>query len=158
VKQDLGLRPDGSFGLVRTLTQRAYSTVAGADLSLDFGGFRLRTEALARWLVFQEGLRGRVFGVPASDTFSIGGYVLAAYRFEGSWFEPFAVFEMVRVPLRVLEGVALPGGGLNLHFTPAASLRFQYSYVHTIDFEDELAGGRKGLYLHSVASRLVLAF
>lgn len=157
VMQDLGVRPDGSFGLVRTMTERAYTTVAGADFSLDLGGFRLRTEALARWLVFQEGLRRLVFGVPAADTFSVGGYVLGAYRFEGSWLEPFAVFEIVRIPLRVLEGVVLPGAGLNLHFTPAASLRFQYSYVRTVEFEGA-PGGREALSLHSVASRLVLAF
>jgi hypothetical protein len=157
VVQDLGVRPDGSFGLVRTLSERAYSTVVGADFSLDVGGFRLRTEVLARWLLFQDGARRQVFGVPAADTLALGGYVLAGYRFADPGLEPFVVFEVLRIPLRILEGAVLPGAGLNLHFTPAASLRFQYSYVRTVDFGDAVTT-RRDLHLHSVASRLVLAF
>jgi hypothetical protein len=142
---------------VRNLIERAHNTVAGADFSLDVGGFRLRTEVLARWLLFQDGRRRSVFGVPAADTLALGGYVLAGYRFTDPGIEPFLVFEVLRIPLRILEGAVLPGAGLNLHFTPAASLRFQYSYVRTVDFGDA-ATTRRDLYLHSVASRLVLAF
>jgi hypothetical protein len=158
VSQGAGIRPDGSFGLVREITSQSTNTAVGVDFSLDHGGFRLRTEAIARWQVFETGRRPVAFGATTADNVSVGGYVLGAYRFHEPDIEPFAVMEFIRLPLRILEAAALPGVGLNLHFSPAASLRFQYTYIQAIDLQDYPGPGVDGLDLHSIASRLVLAF
>lgn len=158
VSQDIGVRPDGTLGLIRSVSWRVHSTVAGVDFGIDSGGFRFRTEALVRWRVFDEGLRRDSFGAPEADTISAGAYALVAYRFRDPGIEPFASFELLRIPLRILEAVVSPTVGVNLHFTPSTSLRFQYAMLQAIDLEDTPNSDSEDLYLHSVASRLVVAF
>jgi hypothetical protein len=46
--------------------------------------------------------------------------------------------------------------GLNIYLTEATQLRFQYSYTRTIYLDSE--EDTSNIYLHSLASRLVVAF
>ena len=60
--------------------------MVGADVSVDAGPLRLRTEGLARRIDYEPGKRG---GSP--DSWYTNGYVLAAYQLPWAGIEPYVV-------------------------------------------------------------------
>lgn len=135
---------------------------AAADLSLDVGGFRLRAELFLSRVQYFGGLRPSVsFGRPDGlrpDAYTWDAYLVSAYRFRNSAFEPFLYFEVLTRPSDYGNVGMAPGLGLNIHFAPAVQLKTQLTGI----FFDEFGGATRGeLTRHTifnVQSRLVVAY
>ena len=92
----------------------------GADVSVDAGPLRLRTEGLVRRVDYEPGKRG---GSP--DSWYSNGYVLAAYQLPWAGIEPFAYFEAIHFASSLGDTVLLPSAGVNVHFNPNVQLKTQ---------------------------------
>jgi hypothetical protein len=104
----------------------------GADLSLDVGPFRLRSELSRGQYVFEEGKRPPdLWGPPgtkAANNVQFDWYLLAAYRLPWLNLEPYLYYERFQWRTSLGDGYMAFSGGLNVYFTPVAQLRLQYIY------------------------------
>jgi hypothetical protein len=152
----ISLGADGYPVVTRKPTYRYEEQAIGADLSLDYGGFRLRTEVVQRVLNYEKGLHFpstlRPGGVLPSFTGKFA-YVIAAYRF-ARHFEPFIYMEYGDGGLRnyTVDSGTVASVGLNIYFTPYTQLKSQYMET---DFSNFSGDHHK---LGFFTSRLVLAF
>jgi hypothetical protein len=141
-----------------TIAYRDYAL--SGDLSIDIDRLRLRTEGVVRWQLYEDGKRPSsplTPGTTSADTMYVGAYVMAAYQLPWHGLEPVAVAEIVRVATFVGEYSMRFGGGLNVYLSEVATLRTSYVYAFFFDGEDsdrDLSRSK----VHSVASRLILAF
>ncbi len=114
----------------------AYDEIGvAADLSLDVGRLRLRSEVGYRSIRYEDGKRDLWYGVPGSlqpDHYELEGYVLAAYQLPWLGLEPYVFFEGSRMPGPFGEGVALMSGGMNIHFSHVAQLKLQAAQVRFV--------------------------
>ncbi len=127
---------------------------AGADLSVDHGGFRLRLEGVTRLVQYDEG-RHQALSFPGTRAPSRRegfAYGILAYRF--SKIEPYAYVETGDSGARA-SFVADQGhgysAGLNIHLSPATQLKTQVLQAHIIN-----AAGTVDLTF--LSTRLVMAF
>lgn len=149
--------PEGIRVVQRFPVEYAEQGIA-ADISIDVGDFRLRTEVQARRVLFDEGKRPpRTLG-PAADRNEVGAYVLGAYRLPWAGLEPFVFMDFLKWPSVLGEGGLLPSAGLNVHFSPAVVLKTQYTYLKLVDFEQEPRAPFEDSHLHLLLSRLAIAF
>jgi hypothetical protein len=134
----------------------AYSEwTVGADLAVDWGGFRLRSEGVLRRVQFDDGKHRPILTIPGAtepNRFEYYAYVLAAYRWH--WLEPYLFTEVGDMGTNA-EVVPMKGWtrsvGVNLHLTAAAQLKLQYAEM--------LFENVSGMHnTHFFVSRLVLAF
>lgn len=152
----IGLGADGYPVVTRTPLYRFEEQSIGADLSLDYGGFRFRTEAVHRVLNNEKGLHIpstlRPGGVLPNFTGKFA-YVIAAYRF-ARYFEPFVYLEYGDGGLRnnTVDSGTVASLGVNIYFTPYTQLKSQYMET---DFSNFSGDHHK---LGFFTSRLVLAF
>ncbi len=109
-------------------------------------------------MVYAPGKRVVTLGAPAANVTALGSYLLFAYRLPWLGLEPMLVGEFLRYPTLVTgEAVVVPGGGVNVYFNSAVTLRLQYSYVMPVRF-DKSAKDESGRDLHLLSSRLIIAF
>jgi hypothetical protein len=130
----------------------------GADVSLDVGDFRLRTEGLIERLEYRDGKRDTVYGLPGTqwpDRTLWAYYVLGAYQLPWWGLEPYVSGEIFRFPTPISEGALIPGFGLNVHFTTEVQLKTQFARAHFFDFDGDDHSDQN---TSMVAARLVLAF
>jgi hypothetical protein len=146
------------------LSVNEYETVgyrqwdAGADVSLDVGNFRLRTEGVIERVEYRNGHREAVLGIVGTqwpDHTLWAYYLLGAYQLPWWGLEPYVSGEVFRFPTQISEGAVIPGIGLNVHFTTEVQLKTQFARAHFLDFDGKSHGVEDTSML---ASRLVLAF
>ena len=125
----------------------------GADLSVDAGPLRLRTEGLARRIDYEAGKSGG-----ASDNWYTNGYVLAAYQLPWAGIEPFAYFEAIHFVSDLGDTVLLPSAGVNVHFNPNVQLKTQYGRALFYDFTTRQNRTPSDNNVHNLAARLVVSF
>ena len=155
-EKELGIR-NGDLGLVRTETIAYDELALAGDLSIDVGSHRLRAEYVARLTVYEPGKHEPYVQGVYADSWNQGAYLLWAYELPWYGLEPFLNFDYFFYPHpHVGEAFVMPGAGLNIYLTEATQLRFQYSYTRTLYFNDSQS--TSDIYLHSLASRLVVAF
>lgn len=148
---------DGTAALVRNETIAFDELGLGGDVSLDAGAFRLRAEWVSRLQVYEQGKHELYISGTYADSWNHGAYMVAAYELPWYGLEPFLIFDCFYYPRpHIGEFFAIPGAGLNIYLTEATQLRFQYSYTRTLYFND--SESTSNIYLHSLASRLVVAF
>jgi hypothetical protein len=133
--EDISKRLDLSgrdFGAVADLLARWREWVAGADVSIDYRGLRLRSEGLIRRVRYEDGLHQPVtFGAPGRlqpSRYEHYLYGLLAYRF-ATYFEPY-LFEEVTwsspdITFSHVSHVA--SLGFNVYFTAYAMLKTQFA-------------------------------
>jgi hypothetical protein len=156
VENGIGLT-GGMVGVTRTTTVDYNELAGGGDVSVDLGGLRLRSELVARRVVYEPGKRPLFAGVPEANSTKWGGYFMAAYTLPWYGLEPLLSAELVRYPSIVAEGFIFASAGLNVHFSDSTTLRTQYIYSHGVElFESGYDLHRA--YYHVLASRLVMAF
>lgn len=136
---------------------------AGADLSLDVGALRVRTELAARTVEYERDKRDAFFnlrgGIKSADRLEWDAYTLAAYHLPFWGLEPFLYFEVYRFPTPLSEGLMSPSVGLNVHFTAYAQLKVQYLRGIFLDeLSDPTNRSARREDFHLFGSRLVLAF
>jgi len=150
---------------VRTITARtttyAFKEYAvSADVSLDIGALRIRSELVTSWTIYQDGKRRELLGLPLADTMRMGTYLMIAYQLPWYGVEPLIMAEWLRIPiprtLPVGEGVIMPSVGANVYFTPITMLRMQFMVAHGLDFSADPVM-TKG-FLYQAATRLITAF
>lgn len=131
-----------------------------ADLSLDVGSLRIRSEFVSTWTYYQPGKRQVLIGLPLADSVRIGGYIMLAYQLPWYGIEPLLMCEFLRVPVpRVVpigEGVYMPAVGVNVYFTETTMIRTQFAVAHGFDFSSDPVQP-EGLAYQAV-SRLITAF
>jgi hypothetical protein len=129
-----------------------------ADVSLDFGSLRIRSEAVFRRVLHQDGQRfdPRLNGM-ASDRTDIGGYALVAYRLPWWGLEPFLFMDFLKWPSGLADAILMPSAGLNVHLNPATVLKFQYTYLTFADFRS-YETPTPDEHLHLALARLAIAF
>lgn len=129
--------------------------VAGADLSLDWAGLRVRAEALLRHIRYRDGAHEPLVSIPGArlpSRYEHASYGIIAYRIGP--FEPYVYFEIgdrnVNTNYTPDRGWAA-SAGLNIHFSPVTQLKMQY-----MDARFENIAGKNSLGFFT--SRLVLVF
>lgn len=104
----------------------------GADLSLDVGRFRLRSEFSWGQGIYEEGKRPPdAWGPPGAKVANnvlVDWYLLTAYQLPWLNLEPYLYYERFQWRTSLGEGYMAFSGGLNVYFTPVAQLRLQYIY------------------------------
>jgi hypothetical protein len=132
----------------------------GADASLDWGNFRLRTEGLVHSIQHEAGKHEPIAfaqpGLTHPNHLSYYWYSIIAYRWRA--FEPYSYTELKYVTPRdgYFDLGYLPGLGLNIYFSPQAQLKTQYvaaKFYRTDDAHD--ASDRN---FRVIDSRFVLSF
>jgi hypothetical protein len=154
----------GEVDASNTLVVRPKETIAyrqwdlGADVSLDVGEFRLRSEAAVERIDYEEGKRELVYGIPGTawpNRTSWAFYLLGAYRLPWLGLEPYLAFELYRYPTPLSEAAVIPGAGLNVHFSTEVQLKAQFADAHFFDFD----GTNHAIQDTTMfASRLVMSF
>ncbi len=142
-------------------TVEAKEWVAGADLALDSGPWRWRNEAALRSIRYTPGKRAPVSGPPgagAPDQHAFSSYTLLAHRLPWGGLEPYTYLEFIHRPSPLGDSVIASSVGMNVHFTPAAQLKLQYSQVRFFDIASERLGEPSDHDFAVFVSRLVLAF
>jgi hypothetical protein len=143
--------------LTKTTTVSYDENSIGVDVSVDYRGWRLRAEAMARQVEYANGKREVVTFRPTQpqvpDRIEYYGYVILAYRVL-SYLEPYLYLEQLETNKRadVIEAGYSLSGGLNIYFTPAVQLKMQYARS---SFENFLPDRNTTNFW---TSRLVMAF
>ena len=142
-------------------TNFAYDEHAfSADLSMDIGALRIRSEVVTSWTYYDAGKRPTVGGLPLADAMRLGAYLMLAYQLPWYGIEPLLMCEFLRVPVpRILpvgEGVVMPAVGLNVYFTESTMLRTQVAVAHGFDFSADPIEPKGWVY--QLVSRLITAF
>ncbi len=135
------------------VTVSATEKMIGADLSVDAGPLRVRTEGLLRRIDYEPGKRR---GSP--DSWYTNGYVLAAYQLPWAGVEPFAYFEAIHFVSGLGDTVLLPSAGVNVHFNPSVQLKTQYGRALFYDFSTKENRTPSDNNVHNIAARLVVSF
>ncbi len=132
---------------------------AGGDLAIDAGKLRVRSEFALNRRVYDQGKQepGWAPGTFFPSRVFWGAYALVAYDIGFAGFEPYVYGELDRNMLPTSQAILTPSVGLNVHFTPAAQLKLQYSHSKEFDVDD-LGRDHSGQGLDFLASRLVVAF
>jgi hypothetical protein len=133
----------------------ATEITGGADLSLDWGGLRVRAEGVLRRVSYPDGKHEPIIamlplGSPnRTEKFVYG---LVAYRFL-HYYEPYLYVEYTETGRRtvVFDAVKQWSLGLNLHFNAMAQLKNQFADSYSTNN----SGTHHGLFF---SSRLVLVF
>jgi len=138
-----------------------HEQAVGADVSLDIGNLRLRSELSFRRVRYDPGKRDSpwVAGLYTPDHNELEWYGLGAYQLPWFGLEPFIYLEVFHYPLLVGEGAITFSGGLNIHFNPAVQLKFQFAHRAFYQSLSSLRlGDSEQQGYQVVSSRLVLAF
>ena len=150
----------GSFGVTVTRLWAFHEWSGGADLSVDWGGWRLRTEAMIHRVQYDTGAQMEPgLGPPGSvrpNRFMHYWYGLLAHRFARR-FEPYVYVELKYVsPSDFLSDfVYTPSLGFNIYFKPWAQLKTQYSSSF---FYKTGGPDPANATIRNVTSRLVFVF
>lgn len=133
---------------------------AGADVSLDIGKLRIRSELVVHQRKYAEGKRepGMFPGSYQPDFTLFGIYALAAYRLPVLGLEPYVYAEHDEGFLPVAQNVAGVSGGLNIHFTPWTQLKLQYQYIRLYDTGSFYQRDTSNYTTQFFDSRIVVAF
>jgi hypothetical protein len=132
-------------------------TVAGADVSLNIGNLRLRTEGYFRRITYEPGRHSQseVPGRTNASAHEYDAYLLGAYAFPSGW-EPFAYAEYWHYPSRLGSDVVISGVGLSYHLSHYTQVKAQLN--HSMFFD--VAGGadRSNNNFSTLYSRFIVAF
>ncbi len=132
----------------------------GADLSVDFGGTKLRMEGLITTRRYDPGKRQPAALEPPgyldSDRIGYGGYVILGHRF--AWLEPYLMGDFQHIPTGRGDSTAVFSGGANAHFSASSQLKIQYGYIHFFDLIAKNDGNHSRNDFQTLAARWVLAF
>ena len=164
--QDLSLSVQNNPGtgepeawFIKTDTVAYHEWSVGADVSLDWRGFRIRTETLTRHIMYQDGLHAPVsLGEPGTydpNHYSHYAYIITAYRF-ATHYEPYLFFDYNDSnPQASMQKAGTNfSGGLNIYFTAAAMLKMQYADQRFWNSDGSNAGHNMKLFL----ARVILVF
>jgi hypothetical protein len=151
----------GTLEVDRQAVYRFDEWAAGADLSLDWGGFRLRTEALIHHVRYEDGLHEpSAFAAPGRfrpNRYESSWYSIFAYRIGA--IEPYTYTELVYTAPRdnSADLAYVPSLGLNVHFSPFTQLKAQYvaPKFYYLDDEDDQRSSRN---FRMIDTRLVMSF
>ena len=131
-----------------------------ADLSIDVGKLRIRSEVVVNWVEFEEGRRRVWLGIPLADVMHMGAYVVFAYELPWYRIEPLIMTEIIRAPvpryLPIGEGMIMPAVGVNVYFTDMTMLRTQVSIAHGFDLSSDPVTPEG--FLYQAVARLITAF
>jgi len=153
----LTIRPDRVESVSTHIVEMREHAVA-ADVSVDLGKLRLRSEGVLRWVYYGQGRR-ELAGVSAytADMLQFGAYLMAAYELPWYRIEPLAMIEVMRVPTILGEGALVYTFGLNFYLSPTMTIRTQYFYAQMVDF----SGPPRDLvqsYNHFLNARFIASF
>jgi hypothetical protein len=129
----------------------------GADVSVDWQGFRFRGETMVRHVMYEDGKHEhKTFGDPASmvpNHYRHYAYGILAYRFQ-RYFEPYLFIDYNDSdPQATLTKYGICySAGLNLYFTATAMLKLQYA-EQTFSKSEEAQQT-----MHVATTRLVVVF
>lgn len=144
-----------TFSVDPIVTSRYREWSVGLDASVDWRGFRLRTEGLIRHVQYASDLHELdPMGAPGSrkpNRYEHYVYAILAYRF-ATHFEPYLYEEVEYVSPEIRRGtvVTQSSAGFNIYFTPAVQFKTQFAMV---SFK-----GNSSENIQSLSSRLILVF
>ena len=145
------------FRVERTETVEGREWAAGADVALDAGALRVRSEGVLHRVDYDEGQRPTLNGGFEPDAYEWDVYALVAYRLPAG-IEPYVWFEVRHGPSSTADTVYVPSVGLNLHFSPSVQLKSQLTHVMFRDEVTEHAEDPAKNDATVLASRLVVSF
>ena len=140
-------------------------TIIGVDVSVDVGKGRLRLEGLAQLREWNDGKQepygyaSPVEGALKPTAWDFGLYGVLAHPLPWLGLEPYLAGELIQRHWQLADGLVVVAPGLNVHFSPSATLKMQVS--HGIFFKwlyDDFKGDVGSNDTTSAIGRLVLAF
>jgi hypothetical protein len=139
--------------------------VIGADVSLDVGGTRIRSEAVLRHQKYARGMhelenQSLSPGGEYPSAWSHSIYLLVAQQLPGSFksLEPYLWAEAFQTPTLVGDGTFVGSVGLNVHFNPAITWKNQVAHVKFFDWLYTSKFSNSNNDINQFYSRLVMAF
>jgi hypothetical protein len=113
-----GTSEDGNHTVTggRTTTWAFTEYAVGADLSMDLGALRIRSELVINWTEYKEGKHATLLGLMMADTMRLGTYLVVAYRLPWLGLEPLAMIEWLRYP--VPRALPVGEGGMDFSANP----------------------------------------
>jgi hypothetical protein len=134
-------------------------TALGADLSLDVGKTRLRSEAMISTARYRKGKRIEAILEPGggydSDRIRYNWYGILSHRI--SWAEPLVQIDFEHIPTGRGDAVLQAGAGVNTYFSPTSHIKFFYGFGHFFDLIAD-DGDHSPNDFHTGGARWVLAF
>ncbi len=139
--------------------------VMGADVSVDVGRTRIRSEGVLRRIVYTPGKRE-----PENQLLAPGGqepdkwqqtvYLLVAQQLPHplEMFEPYLWGEVFETPTLVGDGIFMGSAGLNVRFNSAITWKNQYAHAKFFDWMYKSPYDTSKNDLNQFYSRLVMAF
>ncbi|HET8938165.1 MAG TPA: hypothetical protein VFN67_32200 [Polyangiales bacterium] len=132
-------------------------TVAGADVSLDIGNLRLRSEGYFRRVTYEPGKHPALSapGQYRANSHEYDAYLLGAYTLPAG-FEVFVYGEYWHYIQSVGSDLAILGAGLTYRLTPAAQVKAQFNRSLFYDFKsgDDFSKNN----FTSIYARFIVAF
>jgi len=115
--------------------------VLGADISIDKGPFRFRTEGAVSHTQFEAGKHKPASGLgdpggQQPNRYILTGYVLAAYQLPFLGLEPFAIVDALHGPFGLGDTGGSAGGGFNVRISPAIIIKAQANYAAFFNLRD----------------------
>lgn len=139
--------------------------VMGADVSLDVGHTRIRSEGVLRRVVYTPGKRELTNqllapGGQEPDKWQQSVYLLVAQQLPEplDMFEPYLWAEAFETPTLVGDGIFMGSVGLNVHFNSAITWKNQYAHAKFFDWMYKSTYDISKNDLDQFYSRLVMAF
>jgi hypothetical protein len=137
----------------------------GADVALDIGNTRIRSEAVVRRLQYVPGkrlLQNQVLspGGQEPDKWEHSVYLVLAQQLPGALdaFEPYVWAEAFQTPTLVGDGTFVGSVGLNIHFNSAVQWKNQFAHVEFFDWMYDSPFDTSQNNINQYYSRLVMAF
>jgi hypothetical protein len=131
----------------------------GADLSVDIGPTRIRTEAMVSGSWYRKGHRAQALLEPPgrfdSDRMRYNWYGILAHRIR--WAEPLIQVDFENIPTGRGDAVVSAGAGVNTYFSAASHIKFYYFYAHFFDLIAD-DGDHSENNFQTGGARWVLAF
>jgi hypothetical protein len=132
-KEQFGLAADGSMTYTVTRVVERTGLTLGGDLSVDFRGFRLRSEFVMYQVNYTAGKRALaaddINGGYSPDMRNVNWYVVAAYRV---WrLEPYVLSDLTKVsPVQATLDTAWGlGGGLNVYLRSNVIVKLNWAHA-----------------------------
>ena len=132
-RDQFGLAADGSITYTVTRVVERTGLTLGGDLSVDFRGFRLRSELVMYQVNYTAGKRALaaddINGGYAPDMRNVNWYVVAAYRM---WrLEPYLLSDLTKVsPVQATLDTAWGlGGGLNVYLRSNVIVKLNWAHA-----------------------------
>ena len=155
VQKSIGMT-NGMLGVVRNTSVAFEELAGGADISIDVGSLRVRSELVLNRTIYEPGKRALFAGVQRANNLTYDAYLMFAYQLPWLGLEPLIYAEIIHIPTPgIAPDFAGVSAGINAYITSNVIVRTQAGRAQSFSNTDSNA---RSLGLNYAAFRLVITF